>query len=66
MIVPLMDATTASGQLPEATIFFTPENAEFYSCHYYKPLDGGEREIRLLRVHPERLRVSQIGTRFPY
>jgi hypothetical protein len=50
----------SSEQPPEAGIFFTPENEAFYSHRKYKWLDPRKRDIRLLRVHPKRLRLREV------
>ncbi|KAH8674195.1 heterokaryon incompatibility protein-domain-containing protein [Xylariales sp. PMI_506] len=44
------------GPLPGSRFdnFYTPRNESFYSTHKYHPLDGRRREIRLLKVFPEK------------
>ena len=50
---------------PEAAIFTTLENQSFYSRHHYKPLDLKGRNIRLLKVHPERMHIEDLPEAFP-
>jgi hypothetical protein len=50
---------------PEAAIFTTPDNQQFYSKGRYKPLDPKAREVRLLKIHPQRLRVQELAIVFP-
>jgi hypothetical protein len=49
----------------DATIFTTPENHDFYTRRQYKQLDPKVREIRLLKVYPQRLQIQEIATVFP-
>jgi hypothetical protein len=46
-------------------IFVTPNNPEFYSRRKYKSLDSGKHEIRLLRIHPERITAEELSHVFP-
>jgi hypothetical protein len=46
-------------------IFVTPDNPGFYSRRKYKPLDSRKHEIRLLRIHPERLTTEELPHTFP-
>ncbi|KAM7189617.1 Heterokaryon incompatibility protein (HET) domain containing protein [Rhypophila sp. PSN 637] len=50
---------------PEKDIFMTPGNETFYRGHRYQYLDPDRREIRLLRVHPVRLTISELASVFP-
>ncbi|KAM7214508.1 hypothetical protein V8F06_010142, partial [Rhypophila decipiens] len=45
---------------PEKDIFTTPSNETFYNGRRYQSLDPDRREIRLLRVHPARLTISEL------
>src|SRR5215471_8958663 len=44
--------------------FATPENSSFYSKRKYKYLDPDSNEIRLLKVHPRRLRPRDLAKAF--
>ncbi|KAH8882401.1 hypothetical protein GQ53DRAFT_812104 [Thozetella sp. PMI_491] len=46
-------------------IFVTPSNPEFYSRRKYKPLNFSRHEIRLLRIHPVRLKKHELSHAFP-
>ncbi|KAF3037154.1 hypothetical protein E8E11_005557 [Didymella keratinophila] len=47
---------TSAGDVsqPGHDIFSTPENNEFYAAYNYEQLDPSKREIRLLRILPDR------------
>lgn len=47
---------TSAGNVsqPGHDIFSTPENDEFYAAYRYEQLDPSKREIRLLRIIPDR------------
>lgn len=46
-------------------IFSTPHNTEFYSRQPYLILSHSHHEIRLLRIHPKRVYVSDLPQLFP-
>jgi hypothetical protein len=48
-----------------SSIFSTPHNTEFYSRQPYLILDHSHHEIRLLRIHPKRVYVSDLPQLFP-
>ncbi|KAE9366263.1 hypothetical protein N431DRAFT_430392 [Stipitochalara longipes BDJ] len=49
----------------EASTFTTPDNHHFYSKHRYKQLDPKAQEVRLLKIHPQRLQVQELAIVFP-
>jgi hypothetical protein len=48
-----------------SSIFSTPRNRRFYSVRPYLNLDRSHQEIRLLRIHPQRVYVSDLPQLFP-
>ncbi|KAL2068269.1 hypothetical protein VTL71DRAFT_16367 [Oculimacula yallundae] len=48
-----------------STAFTTPENSRFYSKKLYSMLDPKRLEIRLLQLHPQRLKPTDLQTVFP-
>jgi hypothetical protein len=48
-----------------SSIFSTPHNTRFYSMWQYFNLDHSHQEIRLLRIHPKRIYVSDLPQLFP-
>jgi hypothetical protein len=50
---------------PESTVFTTPENSRFYSKMRYSTLDPIRLEIRLLELHPKRLKPADLPDVFP-
>jgi hypothetical protein len=49
----------------EETIFATPDNTRFLSLRRYQELDPSRQQIRLLKIHPKRLKIDEIPTVFP-
>ncbi|KAM7203437.1 Heterokaryon incompatibility protein (HET) domain containing protein [Naviculisporaceae sp. PSN 640] len=49
----------------ERNIFTTPENDLFHCKRKYLSLDPEKQEIRLLRVHPEKLTADNLASVFP-
>lgn len=49
----------------ELTVFATPENSRFYSKMIYSTLDPIRLEIRLLQLHPQRLKPTDLPNVFP-
>ena len=50
----------------ESTLFTTPENSHFYSKIVSSKLDPINVEIRLLELHPKRLKPADLPRVFPH
>jgi hypothetical protein len=60
------EGPVAKVEMPlETALFATLEHSHFHSRRRYKQLDPKRREIRLLKIHPQRLRVQDLETLFP-
>ena len=59
------EQNTSNSSHPDETIFATPENSSFYSKKKYNDLDPASHKIRLMNVHPHRLRPRDLVKVFP-